>query len=199
MLGYHGTTDNIAKLILKDGFIVKSNAGRIDDHWLGHGIYFFDELDPATYWGQTKAQKVFKNKNVVGTVLEAELLADKNKVFDLDKNENVRIFLEFYNSLQVDSGILSIDDEDEIIYIDLTAGLDEHRMGKSKYQECLEKRVRCFVCDLLKKDLKISIIIRSFDKYFPKYEDCVSALGILFREKQICVNDVNCISNIRQL
>ena len=42
--GYHGTVSNYAKKIETDGFKIKPSKPE-DDHWLGHGIYFYEDYE----------------------------------------------------------------------------------------------------------------------------------------------------------
>ena len=51
--GYHGTSENLARQILKQGFPISKKPGE----WLGHGIYFWQEsLTWAKEWAESKKE-----------------------------------------------------------------------------------------------------------------------------------------------
>lgn len=53
LIGYHGTFEECSTKILDDGFTHSERK----DHWLGQGIYFFDDSDFATWWAFAKKRK----------------------------------------------------------------------------------------------------------------------------------------------
>lgn len=77
MIGYHGTTDtNIEKRIesiLTNGFESKYRK----DHWLGQGIYFFEDEFWASQWCN---QNISKEK----CILKSEINYTEDKFWDLN-------------------------------------------------------------------------------------------------------------------
>ena len=59
---YHGTIQQKADAIVKEGFIESSK----DIEWLGTGIYFFAKREDAELWAENEAAK---KKNKVWTLL----------------------------------------------------------------------------------------------------------------------------------
>lgn len=47
--GYHGTSSNYAESIEKHGLDPDKTHTR-PDHWLGQGVYFFEDSDLAKWW-----------------------------------------------------------------------------------------------------------------------------------------------------
>ena len=48
-IGYHGTCSKYRYNIEKNG-LDPSKCKHRDDHWLGQGVYFFDDYDKAMWW-----------------------------------------------------------------------------------------------------------------------------------------------------
>lgn len=53
IIGYHGTKAKNVNPILKNGFIIAPKKDG-DNHWLGHGIYFYSDYELADWWARTK-------------------------------------------------------------------------------------------------------------------------------------------------
>ena len=56
IIGYHGTKKRFAESIINDGFKIATPKDN-DNHWLGHGIYFYSDYELAEWWGKTKVNK----------------------------------------------------------------------------------------------------------------------------------------------
>lgn len=183
IVGYHGTKAKNVASILKNGFrIAASKEG--DNHWLGHGIYFYSDYELANWWAQTK---VNKHNNKYGeddsaAVLKAEIEADN--ILDMDKPFALKKFRKYQMELEeqfVKRGII----------LDFT-------QGKGKISE----RIRCFWMDAVKEAYNIQVIIYTFTRNNPSYveskyhiysedEYSLGKMGLLYHEKQICVSK-NC-------
>lgn len=74
---YHGTAKKYVKGILKGGF----NISTSDTHWMGKGVYFYDEENRAYSF----VKKV--RKNATPSVLRAVLEVSKEKILNLVTNE----------------------------------------------------------------------------------------------------------------
>lgn len=72
MIGYHGTSKKSANIILRSEFQVSD--GR-DDHWLGTGIYFFQNICDADSWSKQKFKPA---------IIECNLEYEECKFLDLD-------------------------------------------------------------------------------------------------------------------
>ena len=72
---YHGTNSVAARQILRDS-VYKTRYK--DIHYLGQGIYFYDNDASAEKW-----IKIFYSGN--GVILENEILVDDEDVFDMRK------------------------------------------------------------------------------------------------------------------
>jgi hypothetical protein len=101
---YHGTSKTNAKNILNRGF----NKSKGDRHWLGDGIYFFEDEIHAYHWILEKYVK--KNNNIHPydlrksvfkdyKILRASIKIDKNRIFDLDKTNHYIIYVSAYRKV----------------------------------------------------------------------------------------------------
>lgn len=78
LTGYHGTTLDHARSILKNGFI-ESNGKR---EWLGKGIYFYFDIKDAIAWKNASA------------ILHSVIRIDDKEYLDIDTEEGADIFNE---------------------------------------------------------------------------------------------------------
>lgn len=178
-IGYHGTLssacDNISKNGLDPAFVIKRT-----DHWLGQGVYFFDDIEIAKWWAECKK----KNLQCLVVVYEAEIVAKKEKVLDLDDNSQVKLFCD---RLLSDMSSLKKECSDRGLKLD-------------------SKTFRAVYFDYYKENYGISVIIRTFLKQNASYkgfykngEDLemqkkmFTITGLGYFEKQICVSDKLCI------
>lgn len=191
IVGYHGTKAKNVDSILKNGFIIApSKTG--DNHWLGHGIYFYSDYELANWWARTKVKKqnIKYGNNDTATVLRATIEADN--VLDLDNPFVLKQFAEYQKELEeqfVAQGVL----------------LDFSK-GKGKVNE----RVRCFWMDAVKLAHNIQVIIYTFARNNPSYIDSkyhmhfkedhlLLSMGLAYHEKQICVTENSFIVDINSV
>lgn len=94
---YHGTLDKSVQSILSDGFKPKEIKDT-DNHWLGHGIYFFDSKELGEWWGITKATKLNKiyNKQYEPALLECVIQCSNDELADLDQAAHLDKFYKFW-------------------------------------------------------------------------------------------------------
>ena len=83
--GYHGTTEDHARSILKEKQFITSTK---DTEWLGRGVYFFKHARHAEFWAKAECRKS-KNIGQQPKVLKASLKCDESQVFDLDNPANL--------------------------------------------------------------------------------------------------------------
>lgn len=88
---YHGTSASSADNIMKHNFQIKKSRS---DHWLGNGIYFYDDYENAYLW----AKKKFKLKNT--SIIIA--YTDIDNVFDLDRKSNYNTFMRYTDEIMLD-------------------------------------------------------------------------------------------------
>ena len=70
------------------------NLKKKDNHWLGHGVYFFDEYELAHWWAETKTavQNKKYSRDDKACVIEAEILYGKSIDLDTIKGRNSFFF-----------------------------------------------------------------------------------------------------------
>jgi hypothetical protein len=147
----------------------KSNVR--EDHWLGQGIYFYADFELAKWW----AEKKFNRFRKTAAIIYVEIKAESKDILDLDTLSGYNFFLTEIKQ------ILSI--------------------LKIRIKFSLDKRIEnlCFALDLLKNELGINVIIRTFPKKNPSYgghnisdfEKNYFNLpyDFVYLEKQICVTN----------
>lgn len=174
---YHGTKSCCVNGILKENFSVKKPK-KNDNHWLGHGVYFFEEYELAYWWAKTKvlAHNRKYGESNYASVIEAEIIYDR--CVDLDTYNGRNIFFSFWQKYErklVKEGIVL-----------------DFSMGEADKQ-LVQQRKRCFALDCFKKEMGVDVLIYSFTKKDPAYErskynfKLADIFGLDFRERQICV------------
>ncbi|MCY7330707.1 MAG: hypothetical protein LH618_19300 [Saprospiraceae bacterium] len=183
MTGYHGTAYGNVPSILKDQFVTDER----DDHWLGQGIYFYDDLDLARWWIETKLRCASGC-----AVIEASLCCQEIEYLDLDHFKGLDFyFRELGNILDNLSISLRFKDDDE------------------------QSRIRnlCFSLDLLKNHLGLKLVTMTFYKPLPRYaEGNIKEFqrqyfplpkSFSYKERQICAstNDIilskKCVHSVK--
>lgn len=175
--GFHNTEIKNIDDIIKNEFIPVYRK----THWLGQGIYFFDNLDIAN-----------DNKNMLEEFDEMVTIGVKIKVpmkhyLDLDNKDNQTIFREYCN---------------EVIDTLGEAGLEILYKEAEQEKKNIKKLVvfRCFCLDLYKTEKKFFVITKTFPKDNPCYGIKIKNfdfLGFPYLERYICVSDNLYIENKR--
>lgn len=164
LIGYHGTTKTNAEKILKNN---KFNESTSKNDWLGHGIYFFKDIEDAKKWSIEKAHR-YKDESIV---LSANIKCTEEKYIDLDFKSNLNLLLSFAKEILKTSG--------KDIYF------------KNKNEEKM-----CLICDLYKDFYDMNIMTFTFSKKTSL--EIKNTIGFkTLPERQICVSNHQCLSNIR--
>lgn len=88
-LGYHGTCTKHRYSIEKDGLDPTKCKYR-SDHWLGQGVYFFDDYERAQWWASNSSSQ---NGNCGGVIFQSLIEAADDEVLNLDDNSQYDCFL----------------------------------------------------------------------------------------------------------
>ncbi len=172
--GYHGTHLRNVTSILKHAF----TANERKDHWLGQGIYFYDNFELAKWWIETK---LHAPSGAGCAVIEVALGCQKKEFLDLDQPRGVDYFLSELSKL-----------------------LDQLQIGLKFMVSREDDSMRnlCFGIDLVKKHLDIKLVAMTFYKAHPSYAEGDINLfekqyfllprSFSYKERQICasVNDI---------
>ena len=75
ILAYHGTDYNIAELIVSHGFTFNRNP----KHWLGNGIYLYQDYSLAKWW-TTNPTKKFGSNVKERAIVFCNVNLDENKI-----------------------------------------------------------------------------------------------------------------------
>lgn len=182
-LGYHGTCSKYQYSIETEGFDPDKSKYR-DDHWLGQGIYFFDDYEKSLWWAKTTSSQ---NNNCGSIVFESLIEATDDVVLNLDDNHQLDAFMT------------------EILH--LLEDIQKEYPEKMPIFE--EKKFRAVCFDYYKQTKGISVIIGTFRKDIAGYttkrnsrdkktqKKIMNIIGIQFNERQICVSQKNCIKSTK--
>ena len=183
--GYHGTSSNYTESIEKHGLDPDKTHTR-PDHWLGQGVYFFEDSDLAKWWACDISGKKY-NQGSYPVIYQAQIQAPREEVLDLDNYKEYDLFLnrilEMQNEIECDA--------------------------KNRMPVFSPEQQRAVYFDYYKKMYHISVIMYTFSKDSAKYgtfrtgEDLAQqkklekALNIAYHEKQICVSQKKCIKDLK--
>lgn len=177
--GYHGTCSKHRYSIETDGLDPAKCKYR-SNHWLGQGVYFFDDYEKALWWALNSSSL---NGNCGRVVFQSLIEANDEEVLNLDDNSQLDHFLtETIHTL------------DEI---------QNECSGKMPIFE--DNNFRAVFFDYYKQKNGISVIIRTFPKdvagyttrrnteELKKQRKIMKIINIRFNERQICVSKKECI------
>lgn len=168
-VGYHGTDSSVSKAIIDNGFICKKN----DEHWLGNGIYLYQDLDLAKWW-TTNPTKKHGMKIDDRVIIECRIEAEDDKVLNLCSLKGYKDYVERYNSF-----------------------FQEWAHKAKPHSIVSFKQLRCAFFDYVMMTEEIHIIIAPFilpdQPYMPSYFDDTFAneMHIMYPEIQICISETN--------
>ena len=182
-IGYHETCSKYRYNIEKNG-LDPSKCKYRDDHWLGQGVYFFDDYDKAMWWATSISSQ---NNNCGGVIFQSHIEALDNEVLNLDDKK------------QLDAFITKT--------METLKEVEKSCDGKMPIFE--DAKLRAVFFDYYKKQNKISVIIGTFLKEFAGYtarrshseielqKKIMYVTGIKFQERQICVSKKECIKSTK--
>lgn len=164
-IGYHGTDMSVAEDIVKDGFTCKTNK----EHWLGDGIYLYQDIELAKWWttNPTKKHGMEINKPVI---IECQIEVEDDKVLDLCSLQGYKSYIEKYNSF-----------------------FNTWAYHAKAYSKVNFNQLRCAFFNFILLTSDIHMIISPFilpdQPYMPQYFSDIYAnkMHILYPEIQICI------------
>lgn len=182
-IGYHGTCSKYRYNIENNGFDPKECKFR-SDHWLGQGVYFFDDYDKALWWASVTSSH---NNNCGSVVFQVDIEAPDNEVLNLDDNKQLDDFMtESFKTIQ-----------------------EVAKTNPEKMPIFEDDKFRAVLFDYYKTKNRISVIIRTFIKEFAGYttrrvgfekekqKNIMRVLDVGFNERQICVSKKECIKSTK--
>lgn len=185
---FHGTDYKNAVKIKSEGFTYKPNK----EHWLGNGVYFYQDYSLARWWTQNPTSK-FGTKVEKPAILCCKIEVDDNKVLNLLKLEDYFMFRsifekEFYPRYR----------QRRIKYIPhtLIVGMELPLEPISK------EKMRCAYCDYLKREFELDMIVGNFYKvdqpYLPQEPmNIFDSFLLQYTEIQICIFNTDIIKEIQ--
>lgn len=164
-IGYHATTSKRGTSILKNGYN-KSISKKLDDQWLGDGVYFWIDDYYAVEWLIIK----HINKKMI---LKSKITTDKEKILDLSSPEGNVLYNFFIDELTKkykddESMQEAIEKNDDRIWMNI-----------------LEDKGFFDIFDIVIATYKKVIINKHQEDDFCNFIKC--------EQKQICVKNINSI------
>lgn len=163
---YHGTDEKAAKRIIKDGFICKENS----EHWLGNGIYFYNDKSLARWWTTNPTNK-FGIHIEKPAIIECTIKIEEERVLNLctlDGYKNyVALFDDFFKTT-----------------------FYEHRPDNELDFRKLRALFFNYILILNKVDMIVAPFFMPDQPYLPKQKNpYFEKMHILFTEVQICLKE----------
>ncbi len=165
---YHGTDSEIAKAIVASKFV----CGYNDAHWLGNGIYFYEDEALAKWWTTNPSNK-FGSHVTKPALVKCKISIDKKRVLDIRTLEGYNQYIEEFDK-----------------FFDIAYKYRLKNGALLSYQ-----KFRCFFFDWLFEQNKYDLLIAPFSAnkqpYLPKSgnENFFKKMHILFTEGQICLSE----------
>jgi len=162
LIGYHGTEYSNRQKIINNGFLFN----RRDDHWLGQGIYFYDNFELAKWW---------VSKKTYCTVFKVKIQVDSIFFLDLDTKAGMDYFLKEVQAILdgLNFGVTLTEDNK---YKNLCFVLDLLKV---------KKEIKVVAYTFLKERPKYA------EQDIKEFKENYFALpyGFGYKEKQICATD----------
>lgn len=181
--GFHGTCMKYFEDIQSEGLDPLKCKHR-NDHWLGQGVYFFDDYDKALWWASNISEK---NKKCGAIIFKAKIIVPDNKVLNLDNRKQLDMF--------IDSSIEMLKEIE--------------KRCKGKMPIFVKKNFRAFFFDYYKQQHDIAVIVKTFHKDYAGYtkkrnytekkmqQEIMEITGLSFFERQICVSQKDYIKELK--
>lgn len=164
MMAYHGTDYDVANKIVTNGFLFNRNP----KHWLGNGIYLYQDFSLAEWW-TTRPTNKFGKKINNPAIISCDIDIAERKILNLlrlkDYCEFSSIFEEKFYPLY---------------------------KSRRKKKRPTWNQLRCAYCDFLSMTYNLDAIIGNFNKqdqpYLPlKHHNEFDDFLLQYTEVQICV------------
>lgn len=183
--GYHGSSaENIDNIISSDKF----KQMRRNNHWLGQGIYFFED-DKQLSYVFAKSDPKYKDKDIAS--IECDIRCNPDNLLNLIKQEDKEYLAELFNEFK--TSLLNKRKQRNIF----PKKDDTPREIEEKQQ-----KVRSVFFDSLDPD-KVKVIRCIFDKSFKndngKFNIIEKQLGINDRHIQLCIREQSVILNKKKV
>lgn len=158
-VGYHGTISSYCCSIFEKGLQICSyncESTYVHNHWLGQGIYIYDDYNLALKWAENKSKsKTDKGaQNSAPVVIGVKYSAILNEICNLDNRYEYNKFSEFV--VLMSKTILENRGS-----IDFTKRI-KHPPGSKEYLKEVERRKLCWILDVYKHENKIAVIEYTF-------------------------------------
>ncbi|MBQ3063494.1 MAG: hypothetical protein IJC99_01655 [Clostridia bacterium] len=175
---YHATDKSNVQSIITSNFTFREKS----THWLGNGVYFFVDKSLAIDWGNncpTTKYGCIKDP----AVIEAIIFVDDDFVCDMRE-------LETHNKVKHAFDIFW----ESVYKARYTAKYDNNFIEKLEcaFFNWFTKKLgwKCIICNFQKRTLPIAK---------SKFDSMFSQFRLPYVETQICVKDISCITNRKEL
>lgn len=175
--GYHITDAALCENIIRNGFTYNSNP----KHYLGQGIYFYNDFDIAKLNVQSK--KINYGSTNKKAILHCTISTLLKQFLDLDSPSQNTKFRKFWNEF--------------LEYIEKN-NIQLTFQNKKDFLKNKHLYYKCYVLDLYKKVNNYNVVVKTFSIDTPSYGESIYNLnfsGLPYLEKYICVSKSQLIHN----
>lgn len=160
---YHGTDMSCAKKIIDEGFEVRPNP----EHWLGNGVYFYEDFALAKWW-TTNPSKKFGARITDKAIVKCKINYNESNILNLRLIDEYEFFMQQY------------------------FGFLESYALKGPRRNLRTKEFRCTFCDFVQSRFDYEMFIGTFyepnQPYLPpEYKSFLGAVHLPYIEVQHCV------------
>lgn len=171
--GYHATNSESAKDILDNGFEI-SKLRKREDHWLGIGFYFFQNVSDAESWSKT-AHYCKKSPSII----ECDLICDENEFLDLDNPTSYNKFIVYFREV--------LDNLANVKKLDFKSTHHAMHFGLSlyKYEKNTKLIKRTFENTRTANALSFTNLGINLQYQYTEVQLCASSADIIYNKKVI--------------
>jgi len=174
-IGYHGTCSKHRCNIEKNG-LDPSKCKHRDDHWLGQGVYFFDDYDKAMWWATSISSQ---NNNCGGVIFQSHVEASDKKQLDAFITKTIETLKEVEKFCDRKMPIFE-DAKLRAVFFDY-------------YKE--QNKISVIIGTFLKEFAGYTA--RRSHSEIELQKKIMYVTGIKFQERQICVSKKECIKSTK--
>lgn len=181
IVGYHATTMQNKEKILQEGFRF-SEQSRNKKHWLGKGVYFFEDCYHAVNWNILTMQRDLKQGKKAEindyTILKSIISYDNERAINLSSPEGTIIYKHMRNKIK-----------EKYIKNNREESINLLKDRSSKFWIAILEENGCFD----NFDVLIAVYIEKDNQEIRFSDDFIYGY-----QMQICVKNRNCIKNTEE-
>lgn len=182
LIGYHGTSRGNCEDIIKNGF--KASKAK-EGHWLGTGIYFYENIYYAIEWGIIRfllGNNSYDNYKKQCSVIKGILNCEKYEILDLNDPLGYSVYQEILKNIQKRF-------PNEVEKISKGKDIEIIRLLEELESKTGEEYISIF--DIITADYPKNIYDKKSENMWGNFLPCI--------QKQICVKNSSAIEKYEEI